>query len=56
MCFLHRRVAGTHLLLLVLLDLVVQAQLDEVQHHAQHVLGHVLVVQPDLQQTTLESF
>lgn len=43
----------SHLILLVVLNLVVQAQLDQVQHHAQHMLWHVLMIHPYLEHVKL---
>lgn len=43
----------SNLILLVVLNLVVQAQLDQVQHHAQHMLGHVLMIHPYLEHIEL---
>lgn len=39
----------SNLILLVVLNLVVQAQLDQVQHHAQHMFRHVLMIHPYLE-------
>lgn len=44
-------VAQTHrsnLILLVFLNLVVQAQLDQVEHHAENMLRHILMIHPYL--------
>lgn len=38
----------SNLILLVFLNLVVQAQLDQVEHHAENMLRHVLMIHPYL--------
>lgn len=48
--------ALSYLFLLVVLILVVQAQLDQVHHHAQHMLRHVLMIHPDLEHIKLLVF
>ncbi len=43
----------SHLIFLIVLNLVVQAQLDQVEHHAQYMLGHVLMIHPYLEHVKL---
>lgn len=46
---------SSNLVLLALLNLVVQAELDQVEHHAEDVLRHVLMIHPDLKQMATAS-
>lgn len=39
---------SSNLVLLAFLNLVVQAKLDQVEHHAEDMLRHVLMIHPDL--------
>lgn len=50
------RLQVSHLIFLVVLNLVVQTQLNQVQHHAQHVLRHVLMIHPYLERDQTISF